>query len=194
VTTALSRRYGVAWAALAVLVIALAGGAWWALTPASPPAPVPVAQGLLPDGFKALDPPLDMSGFAFQDGDGKTVRISDFRGRPVLLNIWAKWCAPCIKELPLLNNLQKNGGTLKVLAIAVDEPDPAKVRGFLINRGITALDPYLDPKNVFQKALAIHEIPMSLLIDKNGYAMVRVDAPVNWDSGGAVALMQRTIL
>jgi hypothetical protein len=68
------------------------------------------------------------------------------------------------------------------------------VRGFLINRGLTALTPYLDPKNVFTRALQIHQIPVSLLINKDGYAMVRVDAPVAWFSTAAVALMQRTIL
>jgi thiol-disulfide isomerase/thioredoxin len=148
----------------------------------------------MPEGFQALNPPLQMGDLAFQDADGKTVRISDFRGRPVILNIWAKWCAPCVIELPQLNDLQQNGGTLAVLAVAVDEPDPTKVRGFLINRGLTALTPYLDAKNVFQKALNIHSIPVSLMINKDGYAMVRVDAPVAWFSEAAVALLQRTIL
>jgi thiol-disulfide isomerase/thioredoxin len=191
---AVSRRQGIAAAAVAVVAIVLAGGAWRALTPARPPAPQAVVQGTLPAGFQALDPPLYMADFAFQDGDGKTVRIGDFRGRPVLLNIWATWCAPCIQELPQLNNLQRSGGTLKVLAIAVDAPDPTKVRGFLINRGLTALDPYLDPKSVFQRGLDIHEIPISVLINKNGYAMVRVDHPVQWDSTPAVMLIQQTLL
>jgi thiol-disulfide isomerase/thioredoxin len=189
-------RRGIAQAiAAAVVAIAVAGGAWWWIgrSDLAPPPPA-LAQGDLPAGFKPLDPPLQMGDFAFQDGDGKTVHISDFRGRPVLLNIWATWCAPCVVELPMLNSLQAKGGTLAVLAIAVDEPSPSKVRGFLINRGLTRLDPYLDPKNLFATALHIRSIPMSLLIDKDGYALVRVDAPVDWFGTAAVALLQRTIL
>jgi thiol-disulfide isomerase/thioredoxin len=190
----LSARRGIALAFAAVVVIAAAGGAWWWMARPDLPPPPPLTQGELPEGFKPVDPPLQMGDLAFQDGDGKTVHISDFRGRPVVLNIWATWCAPCVTELPLLNQLQAKGGTLAVLAIAVDEPNPTKVRGFLINRGLTKLDPYLDPKNVFAAALKIRSIPMSLLINKDGYAMVRVDAPVEWFSTGAVALLQRTIL
>lgn len=182
--------------AVAALVVVAAGGAarWWLGQPGSPPPPPPLAKGEIPAGFTAVEPPLQMGDLAFQDADGKTVHLSDFRGRPVLLNIWAKWCAPCIQELPLLNQLQKKGGTLAVVAVAVDEPDPTKVRGFLINRGWTALTPYLDPKNVFAKALNIRQIPVSVLINKDGYARVRVDQPVEWFSGAAVALLQRTIL
>jgi thiol-disulfide isomerase/thioredoxin len=188
-------RRGIALVAAAVVVIAAGGSAWWWIArPDRPPPPPPLAAGELPPGFTAVEPPLQMGDLAFQDADGKTVKIADFRGRPVILNIWAKWCAPCVVELPMLNALQAKGGTLKVLAVAVDEPDPIKVRGFLINRGLTALTPYLDPKNVFAKALNIKSIPVSLLINKDGYAMVRVDAPVDWFSAAAVALLQRTIL
>ena len=185
----------IALAVAAVVVLAAAGGAaWWWLAPPEAAAPAALAQASLPEGFQAVEPPLQMGDFAFQDADGKTVRISDFRGHPVILNIWAKWCAPCIAELPQLNELQQKGGTLKVLAVAVDEPDPAKVRGFLINHNLMALTPYLDPQNVFAKALRIRQIPVSLLINKDGYAMVRVDAPVEWFGTAAVELLQRTIL
>lgn len=187
-------RRRIALAVAAIVVIAAGGAAWWALAPHEAPPPAPLPQGELPPGFQAIEPPLQMGDLAFQDADGKTVRISDFRGRPVILNIWAKWCAPCVIELPQLNELQAKGGTLKVLAVAVDEPDPVKVRGFLINRSLTALTPYLDPNNVFAKALRIRSIPVSVLINKDGYAMVRVDAPVQWFSAAAVALLQRTIL
>ena len=122
--------------------------------------------------------------------------IADMKGRPILLNIWAKWCAPCLVEMPVLNKLQAETapGTLAVVAVAVDEPDPAKVRDFLANRRWDALKPYLDPKNVFAKALDIKAIPVSLLIDKNGFALVRVDAPVDWYSDEAIRLLKRTIL
>jgi thiol-disulfide isomerase/thioredoxin len=181
-----------------VVVIALAvagGGAWYWLT-SSQPAPTGIAADALPEGFKPMNPPLQMGGYAFQDADGNTVKLADFKGRPVLLNIWAKWCAPCLEEMPKLNQLQTDAapGTLAVVAVAVDEPDPAKVRNFLANRRWDALKPYLDPKNVFAKALDIKSIPVSLLIDKDGFALVRVDAPVDWYSDEAIRLLKQTIL
>ena len=189
-----SRARALALAAAIVVIAAVGGAGWWLMRATVAPPPPSVAQSALPEGFKALDPPLQMGDLAFADADGKTVRISDFHGRPVILNVWAKWCAPCVVELPMLNQLQAKGGTLAVLAVAVDEPDPTKVRGFLINRGLTALTPYLDAKNVFAKVLQIRSIPVSVLIDKNGYALVRVDAPVDWFGTAAVALLQQTIL
>jgi thiol-disulfide isomerase/thioredoxin len=184
--------------AMAVIAAVVAFGIvdFWYGRWSAPPAPASIAAAVLPAGFKPVDPPLQMGGFAFQDVDGNSVRLSDFKGRPVILNIWAKWCAPCLAEMPKLNQLQADAapGTLVVAAVAVDEPDPVKVRDFLANRRWDALKPYLDPKNVFAKALDIKAIPVSLLIDKNGFALVRVDAPVDWYSAEAIQLLKQTIL
>jgi thiol-disulfide isomerase/thioredoxin len=173
-----------------------AGGLWYWQTSKAAPAPAGLAADRLPAGFKPVDPPMPMGDYAFQDADGKTVRLSDFKGRPVILNIWAKWCAPCLAEMPKLNQLQADAapGSLAVVAVAVDEPNPIKVRDFLANRRWDALKPYLDPKNVLADALKIKSIPVSLLIDANGFALVRVDAPVDWYSDEAIRLLKRTIL
>jgi thiol-disulfide isomerase/thioredoxin len=182
-------------AIVAVLALA-AGAAWyWHSVNQSPP-PAELAASALPEGFKPMNPPMQMGDYAFQDADGNTVRLSDFKGRPVILNIWAKWCAPCLAEMPKLDKLQAEAapGTLAVVTVAVDEPDPEKVRNFLANRRWDALKPYLDPKNVFAKALDIKSIPVSLLIDKNGFALVRVDAPVDWYADSAIRLLKQTIL
>ncbi len=179
-----------------ILVLALAGGAWYWHARTAVPPPAGLSVQALPEGFKPMEPPLQMGGIAFLDVDGKSVRLSDFKGRPVLLNIWAKWCAPCLEEMPKLNQLQAEAapGTLAVIAVAVDEPNPVKVRDFLANRRWDAPKPYLDPENNFAKALDIKSIPVSLLIDKNGFALVRVDAPVDWYSAEAIRLLQQTIL
>lgn len=189
------RRILISVGAAAILGI-VAAGSWYWLSRAHGPMPAEVATGALPDGFKLMDPPMQMGDYAFQGADGETVTLAAFKGRPVLLNIWAKWCAPCLEEMPRLNELQAAvaPGTLAVVAVAVDEPDPMKVRNFLANRRWDALKPYLDPKNVFAKALDIKSIPVSLLIDKNGYALVRVDAPVDWFSDEAIRLLKQTIL
>jgi len=181
----------------AVVVLALAaGGTWYWRHASTQTGPGGIAAEALPEGFRPMDPPMQMGGYAFQDGEGKTVSLADFKGRPILLNIWAKWCAPCLAEMPKLNQLQAESapGTLAVVTVAVDEPDPAKIVNFLANRRWDALKPYLDPKNVFAKALEIKSIPVSLLIDKNGFALIRVDAPVDWYSDEAIRLLKRTIL
>ena len=182
--------------ALVALVLAIAAGGFWVWNVNRVPPPPTLAAADLPKGFLPIDPPMAMGGFTFLDVEGKTVRLSDFKGTPVVLNIWAKWCAPCLVEMPKLNHLQRDvtPGTLAVVAVAVDEPDPLKVRDFLANRRWDALKPYLDPTNVFAKALDIKSIPVTLLIDKNGYALVRVDAPVDWFSDEAIRLLQRTIM
>jgi thiol-disulfide isomerase/thioredoxin len=163
--------------------------------PPAKPKP-PFTANMLPVGFKMVEPPLQLGDLTFQDADGKTVKISDFHGEPVVLNVWAKWCAPCVTELPTLNELQSKivKGTLAVVAVAVDEPDPAKVRNFLNNRNLSALKPYLDPKSAIAEKLKITTIPSSFLIDKNGFAVVRVDLPVIWYSDPAIILLQRSIL
>ncbi|HVM82535.1 MAG TPA: TlpA disulfide reductase family protein [Candidatus Binatia bacterium] len=191
------RRVWLGFGALLILLAAAGVGSYWLQSVAPEvPAPDAVTADIVPTGFTALNPPLQMGDLAFQDADGKTVRISDFHGRPVVLNIWAKWCAPCVVELPTLDKLQRSAapGTLAVVAVAVDEQDPQKVRNFLTNRNLNALHPYLDPKNVFAKALAIHSIPVSVLIDKNGYGLVRADAPADWFSDQAIQLLKQTIL
>jgi len=196
-TIALPRGKRILLPIVVLVVLALAaGGFWYWQISSAVLAPSGIAADALPEGFKPVDPPMQMGGYAFQDADGNTVRLADFKGRPVLLNIWAKWCAPCLAEMPKLNQLQANTapGTLAVVTVAVDEPDPAKVRDFLANRRWDALEPYLDPKNVFAKALAIKAIPVSLLIDKDGFALVRVDAPVDWYSDEAIRLLKQTIL
>lgn len=191
-----SRRRLVVSVLVAVVVAAIAAGGFWAWRiHQAPPAPTALSEDALPKGFKPVQPPLQLGDLVFQDVAGKPVRLADFAGRPVLLNIWAKWCAPCLAELPMLNKLQREAapGTLAVVAVAVDEKDPAKVRDFLANRRWDALKPYLDPKNVFADALKIKAIPVSLLIDRNGFALVRVDAPVDWYSDEAIRLLKRTI-
>lgn len=192
----LSRRKILLPLLLAGVLLAIGAGGIWYWRISAQPAPGAVAAAALPEGFKPVEPPLQMGGFAFQDADGNSVRLADFKGRPVLLNIWAKWCAPCLAEMPKLNQLQAEAapGTLAVVAVAVDEPDPDKVRNFLANRRWDALKPYLDPKNVFAKALDIKSIPISLLIDKDGFALVRVDSPVDWYSDEAIRLLKQTIL
>jgi thiol-disulfide isomerase/thioredoxin len=178
-------------------VVILAAGAAWAIWRSEAPSPPPaLAAGLLPPGFTAVAPPQQMGDLAFHDADGKSMSLADFHGKPVLLNIWATWCAPCVVELPKLDQLQAKVGpdALAVVAVNVDQADPAKVRNFLLNRNMDAIKPYLNPGADLAKTLAIKMIPISILIDRNGYAVARADAPVDWFSDFAIQFLLQTIL
>jgi thiol-disulfide isomerase/thioredoxin len=189
-------RRGIIAIGAAIIAILLIGGGWALWHADNPPPPPALAAADLPPGFKAVDPPQQMGGLAFRDADGKSVSLADFRGKPVVLNIWATWCAPCVVELPKLDQLQAKAGpdTLAVVAVNVDQKDPAKVRNFLLNRNMDAIKPYLNPEDDLPKTLAIKMIPISILIDRNGYALARADAPVDWFSDYAFQFLMQTVL
>jgi len=127
-------------------------------------------------------------GFAFQDASGKTVTLAAFRGTPVLLNLWATWCGPCVKELPTLDALAKaRGGTLHVVALSQDT-DPAKVAPFLAQHGIATLSPYTDAKMAWLPAVTAN-LPTTLLFDAAGKEVWRTTGDLDWTGAKAKAAL-----
>ncbi|MGZ8349931.1 MAG: TlpA family protein disulfide reductase, partial [Allosphingosinicella sp.] len=83
---------------------------------------------------------------AFEDPQGRPVRLSDFRGRPLLLNLWATWCGPCVVEMPSLDALAaREDGDVRVLALSQDLAGRQKVTDFFAARNFARLEPFLDP-------------------------------------------------
>ncbi|MGK6318474.1 TlpA family protein disulfide reductase [Sphingomonas sp. DT-204] len=118
-------------------------------------------------------------GFAFQDPAGKEVTLADYRGGPVLLNLWATWCAPCIKEMPSLDALAAREGTkLRVIALAQDL-DASKVAPFWSKGGYQAIRPSLDPKIAFSTGLGVN-LPTTILYDSRGKEVWRVSGAIDW--------------
>src|SRR5216683_1535797 len=115
--------------------------------------------------------PLRLPDLAFQDADGKPRKLSDWRGKTLLVNLWATWCVPCRKEMPALDSLQtKLGGKdFEVVAINIDTRDPEKPRNFLKDANLTRLSYFTDQKaKVFQDLKSIGKalgMPTTLLID-----------------------------
>ena len=122
---------------------------------------------------------------AFQDPDGKPVTLAAFKGAPVLVNLWATWCAPCVAELPTLDALGKSG-KVRVIAMSQDL-DPAKVAPFLSGRKV-ALAPYRDPKLALSLAYAAN-LPTTILYDANGREVWRMTGAYEWNSPAAAALI-----
>jgi thiol-disulfide isomerase/thioredoxin len=139
--------------------------------------------------------PLQMPDLAFVDADGKSKKLSDWRGRIVLLNLWATWCVPCRKEMPALDNLQGKLGSDKfaVVAVNIDTRDAEKPKAFLKDNNLTRLGFFSDAKaKVFQDLKTIGlalGMPTSVLIDGNGCEIANIAGPAEWDSEDALKLI-----
>lgn len=117
------------------------------------------------------------------DLDGKPVALGDFKGKFVLLNLWATWCQPCIKEMPSLVDLQKKlGSTLTVVAVSEDHGGEVIVKLFVQKLGLDALKIGLDPKSTAARAFAVRGLPSSFLIGADGKVLGRVEGAADWSS------------
>ena len=140
--------------------------------------------------------PLRLPDLAFEDAEGKAKKLSDWRGKTVLLNLWATWCVPCRKEMPALNELQaKLGGKdFDVVAVNIDTRDLEKPKNFLKDANLTRLGYFSDHKaKVFQDLKAIGRalgMPTSVLIDAQGCEIATIAGPAEWASDDAVKLIK----
>ena len=141
--------------------------------------------------FSRIDPPRPAPDASFRDSAGKTLRLADFRGKLVLLNIWATWCAPCRAEMPSLDRLQARlgGKGLVVLPLSLDRGGGPAVAVFYGQQDITHLGVYLDGKGARPGALKIDGVPASFLIDQEGRLVGRLEGAAEWDSPEALALI-----
>ncbi|WP_036049599.1 TlpA disulfide reductase family protein [Bradyrhizobium sp. Tv2a-2] len=139
--------------------------------------------------------PLKLPDLAFEDAEGKPRKLSDWRGKTVLLNLWATWCVPCRKEMPALNGLQAKlaGPNFQVVAINIDTRDPEKPKKFLSDAGLTKLDYFTDEKaKVFQDLKSIGRalgMPTSVLVDPKGCEIGTIAGPAEWNSDDAIKLI-----
>ncbi|MGN6847970.1 MAG: TlpA family protein disulfide reductase [Sphingomicrobium sp.] len=126
---------------------------------------------------------------AFNDPDGKPVKLADFKGKPVLVNLWASWCAPCVKELPTLDQLARRGN-IKVLAVSQDSGPHASVVAFLQEHKITTLQAYQDSNMGLSGALGPDAVlPTSILYDANRKEVWRYVGDLDWTSPEAAKLL-----
>ena len=143
--------------------------------------------------------PLRLPDLAFEDADGKPRKLSDWRGKTVLVNLWATWCVPCRKEMPALDSLQtKLGGKdFEVVAINIDTRDPDKPKNFLKEANLTRLGYFSDQKaKVFQDLKSIGKalgMPTSLLVDGQGCEIANIAGPAEWASDDAIKLIKAAL-
>ena len=140
--------------------------------------------------------PLRVPELSFQDAEGRQHRLQEWRGRFVLLNLWATWCVPCRREMPALDALEgKLGGRdFQVVAVNIDTRDPDKPKAWLKEVGINRLAYFADPQaKVFQDLKAVGRafgMPTTLLIDPEGCEIAALAGPAEWASDDAVKIVQ----
>jgi thiol-disulfide isomerase/thioredoxin len=152
------------------------------------PATGPDSKGfayVIQRGFRGQDAP----DVAFADSNGKAVRLADFRGKPILLNLWATWCAPCVAEMPALEELAKNSGDKRhIVTVSQDYQGSTVVTPWMEKAGLTALPAYVDPENrlmdKFNSAL-----PTTIYYDAKGKEVWRVIGAMDWMGAEAAALL-----
>jgi thiol-disulfide isomerase/thioredoxin len=198
----ISRRIGLGMAAFVLAGLGLYG-ATRDLGNVAPPSPsvvapsvvsplAPLARGEVA-AFVAKSAALPS--ISFNDGTGAAKTLSDWQGKVVLLNLWATWCAPCRKEMPMLEALQKakGGKDFEVVALNLDRGPPDKAKAFLDEIKVPALGIYHDPTAKLGNALGALGLPTTILIGRDGTELGRLTGPAEWDSAEAQALIDAAL-
>ena len=160
-------------------------------------APIPAVQTPPPEPlefpFDLLDPPRPLPELRFVDGEGRPLTLADFRGKVILLNIWATWCIPCLREMPTLDRLQaKLGGPrFEVVVLSIDIGGIPVVEKFYRALKLDSLGIYVDKTLRVKRDLGIVGIPTTLLIDRQGREIGRLAGPAEWDSKEAIKAIRR---
>ena len=158
----------------------------------------PLARGEVA-GVVVASRPLQLPDLAFRDASGSERHLAEWRGRTVLLNLWATWCIPCRKEMPALDELQaKLGGPpFEVVAINIDTRDANKPRAWLKEVGIARLDYYTDASaKVFQDLKLVGRaigMPTTILVDPAGCEIGTIAGPAEWASEDALQLVRAAL-
>jgi thiol-disulfide isomerase/thioredoxin len=127
----------------------------------------------------------------FLDEEGSKLSLEKFRGKIVVLNLWATWCTPCVAEMPMLDRLQQQleGVGVVVVALSIDRGGPEVVREFFDEHEITHLGVYVDPTMRAQGDLNAIGLPTTIVIDREGNDRGRIVGPAEWDDAAAADLV-----
>ena len=125
------------------------------------------------------------------DAAGNAFQLSDFRGKLVVVNLWATWCEPCLREMPSLDRLEAHfGDRIAVLAVSEDRGGAKIVVPFIAKLGLKSVKVYLDPKSDAGHAFDVRGLPTSFLIDHDGKVLGRVEGGADWDSAKMLAVIE----
>ena len=128
--------------------------------------------------------------------DGSMMVLDRYRGKVILLNLWATWCVPCVRELPALDRLQSalGGRDFTVMALSIDEADMEVPVSFVRGLGLKNLDVYLDFTGMMAKAFPLYGLPITYLIDRRGLVIGYLVGAADWDSPEAMKFLSHYIV
>jgi thiol-disulfide isomerase/thioredoxin len=129
-----------------------------------------------------------MPDFTFADPTGKSLRLQTLKGKPLLVNLWATWCAPCVLEMPMLDKLAAQG-KVKVLTVSQDMGQPDKVAEFFKTRGFKALEPWLDPESELSFHYNTGTLPTTVLYDSQGREVWRFVGGHDWGNAETAKML-----
>jgi len=126
--------------------------------------------------------PKPISSVIFEDFYGNKVNLKDYKGKLIIINFWATWCAPCKKEMPSLDNLyeKNNFKNLEVFAVNMEQPNIEKTKKFFSDLNIKKLQIYFDKNLNFVKEFKLRGVPTTILINKNGDEFGRIIGDINF--------------
>ena len=135
------------------------------------------------EDFELSKEKKNISNLIFKDHKEKEISFSDFKGKILLVNFWATWCAPCIKEMPSLDRLEtKINGDFDVIAISVDRDGVEKVTDFFDENKISNLEKFFDIKNSLAKEMNLYGVPTSFFVNKEGNLIGYYQGDMEWDN------------
>lgn len=135
--------------------------------------------------------PVPVPDVEFGDLDGGTHRLAEFRGKWVVLNFWATWCAPCRVEMPTLSNLAREmgGGTLAVVTVATGRNAPQAITRFFEEAGVDNLPAFVDPRSALASRMGVLGLPVTVILDTDGREVARMTGEAAWDGDSAKAIL-----
>ncbi len=127
---------------------------------------------------------------SFENPEGEPTILADFRGKPLLVNLWATWCAPCIEEMPTLDALAARENGLKVLTVSQDLDGREKVEAFFEHGQFSMIEPYLDPQMALMMELKVDTLPTTILYDAEGKEVWRMTGLADWTGERTAGLLK----
>ena len=142
--------------------------------------------------FAVAEQPRSGPETAWRTEKGEPVSLVEFRGRVVMLNFWATWCAPCIRELPSIDRLQAvlGGEDFAVIAVNIDRGGREVAAPFSARLGLKNLDLYLDADSTFSRAVGVNVMPTTIVYDRAGVERGRLEGAAEWDTPEALELLR----
>lgn len=133
--------------------------------------------------FVPSSQPFPAPEVSLTDAAGHSLDLAELRGKVVVVNLWATWCEPCLREMPSLERLQSRfGERIEVLAISEDRGGDKTVQPFIAKLGLKAVKVFLDPKSEVGHAFGVRGLPTSFVIDRDGKVLGRVEGGAEWDA------------